>query len=274
MKKAWFAYHVSNLVDSEDAHHINELNPCPANDDYYDRCLLGLPLVFASTTVRDGEFPLVSLYPTKGIIWTEENPVCYQRYKVALKTFDTCTAYRLRPIRGQIHIVLLPPEHQLVTYFDDLVATGDIFTLDLLNNDYLKKKVRKVAGENVTDWYVNEFGTNSKVFVNIAFPESLHVEYSDPVRRWESENMTNNASPIAPKALALKMWQEKRSLLGEVADLKRELERVKKLLAAAQVAAKKQVAAPAAAANKASTKRVAPKRPADESDSEEESLQS
>jgi hypothetical protein len=117
LKKSGKAYHVSFRTENED--HLTELLPFPAPDPHFDGCLVGLPLVFLTTTLREGNFPSYSVYPTKGTPRTK-----YQRYTVALQVFDGLKAYYMpQNQEGQVLIVFLPKDNEmLANVFENFVA--------------------------------------------------------------------------------------------------------------------------------------------------------
>jgi hypothetical protein len=218
LKKAFYAYHVA--FRTQDEAKLTTLNPHPANDLFFDDCLFGLPLVFLSTTLREGKFPLYSLYPTHGKSMTK-----YQRYKVPLTTFDNVVAYVLPKKQSQVHIVFLPPNHDLQPHFDSLVAARKIEHLNLLENEFLTQKRR----DRFIDWFVNEYD-DDKTFVNIAYPDPLELAPNSCDHVTKGKQGTNNAKPTPSYQVVRGLWIDRQCVLAmqlEIAQLKAQLASVK-----------------------------------------------
>lgn len=186
------AYHVSNQCGSTTPQNDQwaELKPSPANDQNYDKRLLGLPGVFLTTSLWDGHPPDSSPYPTSG-----KPDAPHNRYAVSLDLFKDHEACYLPPTKTasnytQVHIILLPPSNDRNKYF----MQAGTKPLKWSSNEYL----RRVDGE----WMANDMNRGQKNVVNLFVwcRDSIPCRFYDAVARGK-----NGATPSSNRMLHLQL---------------------------------------------------------------------
>jgi len=148
------AYHVTNVSvsDSEKQPNWEELACSVADDGKYDGHLIGLPLVFLSTTTYKGGKPTQSVYPRNGI-----KDKKYWRVSVKLNQFATHSMWLMAQVDKQVHILLTPQESSWTIFLSRHCSYPSSKIAQLPdNNVYLKRANGKFYPNNSsTGFFVN-----------------------------------------------------------------------------------------------------------------------
>ena len=156
--KPW-AYHVSNVVKTSPKPTWSHLNCTIADDRKYDGALLGLPVVFLTTTTYKGDPPDRSTYPRYEGCCSKE----HWRVVVPLNQFITYSMWLMAKTDTQIHVLLLPPNSPWLLFLQANPGNTEPLMDD---NPYLKKK----DGTFIPNDY-----SRDKMFVNIELLEPLDL---------------------------------------------------------------------------------------------------
>lgn len=192
------AYHVTNVPVTKDQPQWKDLICAVANDKYYDGELLGLPVVFLSTTLYKENLPTVSTYPRNGV-----KDQYYWRVSVKLNQFSKHSMWLMANVGNQVHILLTDPGscwtlflQKFVTHYKNIVALED-------NNKYLNRS------EGV--FYPNNYGP-TKFFVNIALLDNLSISEDS---KWDKEARNTGAKTGAISELDIVHSRRKLTWLFE-----------------------------------------------------------
>ncbi len=204
-------YHVTNVPASEDTPLWPKLKPTLALDKYYDGDACGLLLVYISTTLRGGELPTHSVYPTRGKPSTH-----YYRLVVDLSRFNRYELFFDRRNEGQALFILVDPEENPVAF--------QIFKRAFHHcpNGIPGLLERKLLDNGQYEWTGNDYddvnkngGKGGKVFVNVGvfgnFPINLKGTYPD---HWTTSTLQRKCRHEStqnrmwhPQDLCLHLWQ-------------------------------------------------------------------
>ena len=151
-----FAYHVTNL-ESDSRNIYRKLRLSIADDKTYDGHLVGLPVVFFSTTLYMSQLPDISVYPRDG-----QNDKKYLRVKIPLSEFQGYDWWEMSHHGQQIHL---------------LFTKADGHWSRMLKEKFtpVEQKEFKYLKLNGHVWEVNDYN-RLRTFVNIAVLKEVMLD--------------------------------------------------------------------------------------------------
>ena len=155
-----FAYHVTNL-ESDSRNIYRKLRLSIADDKTYDGHLVGLPVVFFSTTLYMSQLPDISVYPRDG-----QNDKKYLRVKIPLSEFQGYDWWKMSHHGQQIHLLFTKAKGHWSRMLRKCTKTW-FESVDQECFSYLKL--------NGDQWTVNDYA-DEKTFVNIAVLKEVKLD--------------------------------------------------------------------------------------------------
>ena len=185
--KVKFAYHVTRLTVEDD--NYQNLKLTVANDTMYDGALVGLEVVFFTTTLNYQDLPTSSPYPTE-----KEFGSIHKRVLVPLEKFEQLDLWQVKGITPpQIRLVLAETERGKLFFGSDKQPKAEFTKLTIEENPYLVRR-----GSN---WY----STNNSPWVNFVVIDPVDLDASC----WWDTVPRSNVGPGAPIRLETannKLW--------------------------------------------------------------------
>lgn len=190
------AYHVSNVEEKQPQPNWKQLACTPADDKDYDGALLGLPVVFLTTTLYKKDLPDRSTYPR----YQGCKGKSHWRLSVPLNQFIRHSMWLMAKGDTQVHILLVDPAspwHRFLSHYTKGANLIKKIEPLLDNNPYLSR---------VQNQFVPNDYDSSRIFVNIELLEALNIsngKWGDTVPCTQDKPQSSRILP-APSSTDMK----------------------------------------------------------------------